>query len=77
MASKCAFVSTDVGVVKYLSGGIVGKTEEELIKALNLFSNPENLEKYSTEGYQFAEENSRIDTQVKRLEEILKQVIEK
>lgn len=77
MASKCAFVSSNVGVVKYLPGGIVGETEEDLIKALNLFSNSENLEKYSIEGYQFAKENCKIDAQVKKLEEILKQIIEK
>ena len=74
MASKCAFVSTDVGVVKYLPGGIVGKTEEELIKALNLFLEDRMLKRYANDAFKFTQKNSQIDIQVKKMEDIIKSI---
>lgn len=74
MAAKCAFVSTNVGIVKYLQGGIIANNREELVNALNLLSNSKKLEEYSKKAYDFANQNSRIDVQVKKLEAIINEI---
>lgn len=77
MAAKCPFVSTDVGVVKYLPGGVIGKNNKKIIDGLNFLANEKNYEKYSQEAYDFANKNCRIDTQVKKLENIIKEICKK
>lgn len=74
MAAKCAFVSTDVGIVRYLPGGIIGRNRKQLINGLNFLSIKENYEKYSSKGYEFATNYCRINNQVKKLEDIIKEV---
>ena len=76
MAAKCPFVSTDVGIVKYLPGGIIAKNNKELIEGLNFFSKEKNYEKYSRKAYDFANKNSRIDVQVRKLESIIEKICE-
>ena len=74
MSTKCAFVSTNVGIVKYLPGGIIANSREELVNALNSFSDCNKLKEYSKKAYDFANENSRIDVQVKKLEKIINEI---
>ena len=74
MSVKCPFVSTDVGIVKYLPGGIVGKNQKQLIEGLNFFVNENNYQQYSQEAYAFATKNCRMDVQVKKLENIIKEL---
>lgn len=74
MAAKCAFISTNVGIVKYLPGGIIVNNREELINALNLLSDSKSLEEYAKKAYSFACENNRIDLQVKKLENIISEI---
>ena len=71
MASAAAFVSTDVGIMKYLPGGIVAKSKTELIAGLEEII-MDTAGNYSKEGFQFAKENFQQGAQVKRLESMLK-----
>lgn len=71
MAANAAFVSTDVGINRFLPGGIVGKNEKELIKAVNEMTNNDGWIDYGNVGNRFAESNCRMDSQVKKLESVL------
>ena len=71
MAAGCAFVSTDVGINKYLPGGIIGHSRKELRHALNEMLNEEVCKTYAETGRLFAIQNCRQEEQVKRLESIL------
>lgn len=71
MAANSAFVSTDVGINKYLPGGIVGKNKNELIAALDKMTDDNNWVDYGKEGNKFAQLNCREDDQIKKLESIL------
>lgn len=71
MAAKAAFVSTDVGINRFLPGGIVGKNEKELIKAVNEMTNNDGWIDYGKAGNRFADSNCRMDSQVKKLESVL------
>ncbi len=77
MASKCAFVSTNVGIVKYLPGGIIGNNTNELVKALNSLNDSKIIKQYAEKGYEFVIENSKIDIQVQKLESIIKETLHK
>lgn len=71
MAAECAFVSTDVGIDRYLSGGIVGRNRKEMLQAFNKMLDEEVRNIYAEQGRDFAIQNCRQEQQVKRLEEIL------
>lgn len=77
MAARCPFVSTDVGVDKYLPGGVVGNNNKKLIEGMKFLLNEKNYEKYSQKAYDFANKNCRIDIQVKKLENIIKEICKK
>lgn len=71
MAAGCAFVSTDVGIDRYLPGGIVGQNRKELCAALNKLLDNETRNEYAEKGRNFAVQNCRQEEQVRKLEKIL------
>lgn len=71
MASGAAYVSTDVGIVKYLEGGYVVDSKKKMIAALEKMINGEWKE-LSRIARQYANKNMKRSTQIKKLEEVMK-----
>ncbi len=73
MASKMCYISSDVGIISYLPGGIICSTDDDFINALNSIDDLyDNLAK---QAYVFADLNFRQSEQTKRLEEIIKKLV--
>lgn len=72
MASRIPFITTDVGISKFLPGGFV--TKKNLIhKFIELFfNNEEILKKMGELGYEFARENYQINDKVLQLDKIIR-----
>ena len=78
MAAKVPFISTDVGVVKHLPGGIVTNDAETQISSLKrLAQDAAERTKLGEEGYQYALRHATIDAKVQQLEQILQEMIAK
>ena len=76
MASKVPFVSSDVGIVKFLSGGVTCNGDEEYLFWLNEFiSNEEKRLAYGKMGFLEARQRFSIDEKVNQLEIIIKKSI--
>lgn len=74
MASKIPYISTNVGVVRYLPGGVIVNTEDEMTYWINILANnPKLSEYYGMSGYEYAKENMMIEKKVNDLEKILKE----
>lgn len=72
MASGIPFISTDVGIVKFLDGGIIAKSEEELIFCLEKFAFDEELrEQYGRIGQYSARKNNKKDMKIQELSNII------
>lgn len=72
MASGVPFISTDVGVVKHLPGGIIVRSEDEMVTAINrLISDVKYAKELGTTGFLYAEENFKISKKVTQLEQII------
>ena len=72
LASGVPYISTDVGIVKYLPGGIVVSSPKEMAYWIDLFyHNKECLDSYSKAGYSYAINNLTITKKVDLLESIL------
>ena len=69
MAAGVAYISTDVGIVRYLPGGIVCKNDRMLINNLKMLTKTWN--KYGLEGFNYAKENFIQEKLTKDLENIL------
>ena len=69
MAAGVAYISTDVGIVRYLPGGIVCKNDRMLINNLKMLTKTWN--KYGLEGFNYAKENFIQEKLTKELENIL------
>lgn len=73
ISSKKPFVSTDVGITRYLPGGVLIHSPLEMSYWIDLFNENHELNKKIGEaGYQYAKLNLRIDDKVNELEKILK-----
>ena len=75
MASNTAWVSTDVGIVRYLPGGIIGNNSKAISASLELLSEDENTRmQLAAEGKAFADahltETSAIETLERYVEEV-------
>lgn len=76
MAASVPFISTDVGIVKYLPGGIVTDDIRLQIKSLEkLTQDVDQRVKIGEEGYQYAVNNSTINSKVQQLEHILQDIL--
>lgn len=72
MASGIPFISTDVGCVRLLPGGVVIKNSSEMAYWITKFCKDEKMANlYGDMGNYYAKNNLRIDNQIKKLEEYL------
>ena len=73
MAARIPFISTDVGIVKYLPGGVIVKTEEEMAYWIETLSSDKKLcECIGSAGNQYAINHMMIEKKVNDLEAIIK-----
>lgn len=67
------FISTDVGIVKLLPGGVIANTKEEISYWMEFFGkNEEYKNELGKAGRNYALKNLRIETKVKALEDIIR-----
>lgn len=75
MSAGVPWVSTGVGIARWLPGGIVADGVAAQAKALSrLASNFSERERLGAEGFVYAEAHFRIDEKVSQLERVLKEV---
>ncbi|MCF8002343.1 MAG: glycosyltransferase, partial [Halanaerobiales bacterium] len=72
MASKKAFLSTNVGIVNKLPGGIVVSKKKDLIYWLEHLTSTKLYKKLGTIGFEYANNNLTNQSQINKLLEILK-----
>lgn len=73
MASGVPFISTDVGCVKYLPGGVVVNNIEEMTYWLELLWNNEGVRaELGNVGYSYAIKHFTIDSKINELENLIK-----
>lgn len=77
MAANCAWISTNVGINKYLPGGKICETPQEMAQCLEKFSKSEYWKELAQKGKEFALENCQKEAQVKKLEKILLDAVRK
>lgn len=78
MAAGTPYISSDVGIVKHLGGGMIARTQDEFVKALErLAADEEYRSKMGAEGRREALEKYRISKKVEQLEKILLSLIAK
>ena len=72
VASGVPYISTAVGCVASLPGGVIIKSETEMAEWIDTFMENEVLrEKYVTEGLCYARENLTIESKVTQLEKLM------
>lgn len=72
MAAKVPFISSNVGIVRYLPGGVVCNSNEDYFYWLNEFTkNEQKRIEYGKIGYLEAKEKFSIDEKVNQLEKLL------
>jgi glycosyltransferase involved in cell wall biosynthesis len=72
MASGVPFISTNVGIISKLPGGIIVNSKEEMAYWIKTFTeNKEIAKKYGEIAYDYAKENLQIHKQVERLNNAL------
>lgn len=72
MASKTPFISTNVGMVKFLPGGITVTNNKEMVSWINTFIDNENLiKKYGEIGKEYVEKEFSHNIQSEKLEQLL------
>lgn len=73
MAAKIPFISTNVGIVKYLPGGEIVNSEDEMSYWIDMLSENETFRRLTGKiGQNFANERLSINKKVEQLNEILK-----
>lgn len=73
MAGGIPFISTDVGIVKYLPGGVIVNKEDEMAYWLEVLATDDRLREYiGTTGNQYAINHMTIEKKVDDLERIIK-----
>lgn len=76
MAAGIPFISSDVGIVNYLSGGITACSDQEFIRAIEEFAScPEIRNQYGKKGQMEAKEHYQVDDKVKELEALLQKIV--
>ena len=75
LAAGKPFISTDVGVVSAIPGGIYCKDETQIVSAIKrLHNNPQERKKLAEVGKEYVEINCHMDVQVKKMEEVISQI---
>lgn len=76
MAAGCAWISTDVGINRYLPGGEIGNTVSEMANKITEIVDNDACAELGRKGQCFASENCRKEQQVRKLENILLSAVE-
>lgn len=77
MAAGVPYISSDVGIVKYLAGGIVAMNDDEFKTSLERFTTDERIRlEYGKRGMELANKHYRIDDKVNQLENYLYEIIQ-
>ena len=72
MAAEIPFISTDVGCVKYLPGGVIVENEDEMAYWLSLLAKNEDTRNLlGNVGREYASQHLSIESKVSQLEYIL------
>lgn len=72
VAAGVPYISTNVGCVSSLPGGVIIETEDEMASWIDKLMADEDLRrKYSENGMSYAKENLTIASKVKQLEELI------
>ena len=72
MAAKTPYISTDVGIVKYLNGGVIAHSDEEFIAYLQKYTqNDVARENMAQQAYEEALRHYRVEDKVDQLEKLL------
>lgn len=72
VASGVPYISTEVGCVASLPGGVIINSEEEMAQWIDRFMTDEKMrKKYSDIGFNYAKDNLTIASKVKKLEELI------
>lgn len=75
MASSVPFISSNVGIVQHLPGGMVGENVAERLKLLNEFLTQENLRsELAKKGHDFALKHFNVEAKVQQLEKLIEDV---
>ncbi len=78
MACSIPFVATDVGIVRYLPGGVSTNKKDYYKYWIEFFiKNSEVRESYGRIAYEYAFKELRTDTQIDRLEKLLYEIVKK
>lgn len=72
MASEKAFLSTNVGIINKIPGGVIVNSENDLIYWLEYFISTKLYKKLGQIGQEYANNNLRNKTQIDKLLKILK-----
>jgi glycosyltransferase involved in cell wall biosynthesis len=76
MAVGVPFVSTDVGCVRFLPGGVIIKNEDEMAYWIDqLISHPEVAKKLGEVGRCYAEKEMRIENKINEFEKLLLNIL--
>lgn len=71
MAMGVPFISSDVGAVKELKGGVVFKSKKELCEKLNFFKSKTNLDIYSKRAIVQYNKRHTLDALIKKISEVI------
>ena len=72
MAAGKTFISTNVGIVRYLPGGIITDTPAEMGYWISkLLKNESVLQKIGSAGQKYAQDNLTTEIKIRQLEKIL------
>ena len=78
MAASVPWISTDVGIVKYLPGGVVAKKHEDIVYWIEFMANNMEIAKeFGKIGNEYAIKQFQINKKVDLLEKCIIDVLEK
>lgn len=72
MAAGIPYISTDVGCVRFLPGGVIAKNEDEMAYWISLYIKDENVRQHlGNMGREYASKHMSIHRKTEQLEELL------
>lgn len=77
MAAKVPYICTNVGIVKYLNGGVIARSDEEFIEYLQKYTRDDAArEQLGQQAHEEALRHYRIEDKVNQLEDLLLRLCE-
>lgn len=77
MAASCAWVSTDVGIDRYLPGGVIADKADDIAAALEQLTLGNTWQQKGVISRNFALENCRRGKQIEQLEKIMYEAVKR